>query len=198
MQYYYSLDGNQRQGPVSLEQLRAAGVGPETTVWREGMADWSAAKDVPELSGLFAPPMTTGAPPVRVQYQTPTSQQGTNGLAITSMVVGIVGLVLTPCISFLAIAPAILAIIFGHVSRGQIRRGQGTGAGSALAGLILGYVTTGLLLLFVVFFVFLSFLSPRSTIFAPATPSQPSVPATVPVMPKFPQPKPFPTTFPSR
>jgi hypothetical protein len=41
--FYYSLNG-QQQGPVSEEQLRqmvaTGAIGPETLVWREGMADW--------------------------------------------------------------------------------------------------------------------------------------------------------------
>jgi hypothetical protein len=37
---------------------------------------------------------------------------------------------------------SILAVIFGHVARGQIKRSNGTqtGSGMALAGLILGYI----------------------------------------------------------
>lgn len=58
----------------------------------------------------------------------------TNGLAIAALVCGVIG--------FLCGATSLLAVIFGHISRGQIRKSNGaeTGDGMALAGLILGYV----------------------------------------------------------
>jgi hypothetical protein len=58
-------------------------------------------------------------------------------LAITSFVLGLLSLV---CFSILAGVPA---IICGHLARGRARRlpGQYGGAGLALAGLILGYVS---------------------------------------------------------
>jgi hypothetical protein len=42
----------------------------------------------------------------------------------------------------------ILAIVFGHIARSQIRKSAGRqkGAGMALAGLILGYLWVGFLL----------------------------------------------------
>ena len=47
---------------------------------------------------------------------------------------------------FLWIAP-ILAVIFGHVSRGQIKKSGEDGRGQATAGLVMGYVGIGLGLL---------------------------------------------------
>jgi len=44
----------------------------------------------------------------------------------------------------------IAGIICGHIARGQIKRTGESGDGFALAGLILGYVLTGLTVLFVV------------------------------------------------
>jgi hypothetical protein len=58
--------------------------------------------------------------------------QQTSPLAIVSMVCGLVALVLGPL--------AILAIVFGHIARGQISRTGEGGRGMATAGLILGYV----------------------------------------------------------
>lgn len=59
---------------------------------------------------------------------------GTNGLAITSLVFGILTWLLLPLIG------AIIAIITGHIARSQIKRDGQDGAGLALAGLILGYI----------------------------------------------------------
>jgi hypothetical protein len=59
------------------------------------------------------------------------AQQSTNGLAIASLVLSIL---------WLGGIGSILGVIFGHVSRGQIRRHPQKGKGLALAGLIVGYV----------------------------------------------------------
>ncbi|MFZ0832561.1 MAG: DUF4190 domain-containing protein, partial [Mycobacterium sp.] len=51
----------------------------------------------------------------------------TNGLAIASLI--------------LAFVVPLLAIIFGHIARSQIRRTGEQGDGLALAGLIIGYIS---------------------------------------------------------
>ena len=75
------------------------------------------------------------APSNNGQYyqQQPQPIQGTNALAISSLVCGIIGWIIP-------ILFALLAIIFGHVARSQIKRSGQGGAGLALAGLILGYI----------------------------------------------------------
>lgn len=66
-----------------------------------------------------------------------------NGFAIASVVLGAVGIMLS---WFLLAIPSILAVIFGHIARGQIKRSAGTqdGAGMALGGLIMGYLIVAL------------------------------------------------------
>ncbi len=76
----------------------------------------------------------------------------TNSLAIASLVTGILSWVLCPFLG------AGLAVIFGHVARGQIRQSGEGGTGMALAGLILGYVNLALsALVFVGYVVFAIF-----------------------------------------
>jgi hypothetical protein len=75
-------------------------------------------------------------------------QPKTNGLAIAAMVTSIVGAAFLACYGFggiLGVAGAIL----GHVARKQIRERQESGGGMALAGVIIGWIATGLGLLFV-------------------------------------------------
>ena len=69
----------------------------------------------------------------------------TNGMAIASMVLGIVSIPLS-CCCYIGVIPGILAIVFGVLSRKEIQKSLGNqkGDGMALAGLILGAV--GLLL----------------------------------------------------
>ena len=65
---------------------------------------------------------------------TPASVPGTNGFATASPVLGIVGIVLCGIAS-------ILAIVFGHIARSQIRRTGQADSGMAMAGLVLGYMS---------------------------------------------------------
>jgi uncharacterized protein DUF4190 len=71
--------------------------------------------------------------------------QQTSPLAIVSLVCGMVALVLGPL--------AIVAIVSGHIARGQIRRTGEGGRGMATAGLILGYVVLVVGIALVVAFV---------------------------------------------
>lgn len=63
-------------------------------------------------------------------------QRQTNTMAVVSLISGIVSWVAIPLIA------AVIAIITGHMARGEIRAGGGfqEGDGLALAGLILGYL----------------------------------------------------------
>lgn len=63
----------------------------------------------------------------------------TNPLAVASLLLGLLSLF--PLFG-------ILAVVFGHIARSQIRKSAGRqkGAGMALAGLILGYLALGFIL----------------------------------------------------
>jgi hypothetical protein len=80
--------------------------------------------------GGYAPPMVAASP-------------GTNGMSIASLVVSIVGALGLICYGAGGIL-GIVGAILGHVARRQIReRGEG-GDGMALAGIIVGWIATGL------------------------------------------------------
>jgi hypothetical protein len=89
----------------------------------------------PQYPPPYGQPMPYGQPP----YPYPP-QPGTNGMAIASMVLGIV---------WIYWITSILALIFGYVARSQIRQRGQAGDGMAIAGIVLGWVWLGLLLLFV-------------------------------------------------
>ena len=74
----------------------------------------------------------------------------TNALAVVSLVVSLLGVILT---WFIPIITQIAAIICGHIARSQIQKSRGnqTGSGMALAGLIISYIV----LVFVVIVIFL-------------------------------------------
>ena len=68
----------------------------------------------------------------------PAAPEKTNGLSIASLVLSLVNVI--PCFWFLPV-PALLGVIFGIVSRNQIKRTPGSkGRGLTLAGLIVGLV----------------------------------------------------------
>lgn len=76
----------------------------------------------------------------------------TSSTAVVSLVFGILTWVMLPLIG------ALVAIICGHIARGEIRRaapGTLDGDGMAIAGLVLGYVHLAFLVLalMVVFFI---------------------------------------------
>ena len=52
---YYMHTGGQQQGPYEETELLGHGLTGSTMVWREGMPDWVAVSQVPELSHLLPP-----------------------------------------------------------------------------------------------------------------------------------------------
>jgi hypothetical protein len=85
----------------------------------------------------------------------------TSSLAIASLVSGILGWTLLPFIG------TIVAIITGHMARGEIRRSAGSldGDGMAIGGLILGWLSALLWIVgILVFFMFLGGLAWLATL----------------------------------
>ncbi len=82
---------------------------------------------------MTPPPPPDGTPPA--QYHQHVKN---NGLAVASLVLGLVGVFLFALFAI----PPILAVIFGLVGRDQIRKsgGRETGQGMATAGIILGAI----------------------------------------------------------
>jgi hypothetical protein len=74
-------------------------------------------------------------------YQQVQPQRVTDGLAIASMVLGIV---------WVFWIGSILAVIFGHVALRRIAREGKAGRGMAIAGLVLGYIGIATLVLVIV------------------------------------------------
>lgn len=60
MKQYYFSNGQEPNGPFTLEQLAKQPFTAESIVWHEGMSDWLPAKQISELSHLFP-----AVPPIR-------------------------------------------------------------------------------------------------------------------------------------
>jgi MFS family permease len=71
----------------------------------------------------------------------------TNNYALMSLIFSVAGV--------LCGVSAIAGVVMGHIARRQIKRepGRYDGAGMALAGLIVGWIITGLLILYLLFIV---------------------------------------------
>ena len=53
MKEYYFSNGDEKFGPFSLDQLKRQNVSRDSLVWCEGMADWTRASEIKELSSMF-------------------------------------------------------------------------------------------------------------------------------------------------
>jgi hypothetical protein len=83
-----------------------------------------------------SPPPTGMAPADGPRYYPYPVAVPTNGLAIASLVCSVAGV--ATCVT----AP--VGAVLGHVARKQIRETGGAGDGMALAGIIVGWILTGL------------------------------------------------------
>lgn len=66
VQYHISVNGAQA-GPFNMQQLAQMAqngqLTKQTYVWKQGMANWEFAGNVPELASLFVPPVPGSMPP---------------------------------------------------------------------------------------------------------------------------------------
>lgn len=141
-QWYYGSPAGQ-SGPVDERYLRemiASGqLAPETLLWREGMKDWARLDSLPEFSSAPLAPYgqpSPGYPGGYPGYYNPAPP--TSGLAIASMVCGILALV--TC--YVHAVFGIPAVICGHMALNSIRISPVpmAGRGMAIAGLVTGYL----------------------------------------------------------
>src|SRR4051812_43421084 len=73
----------------------------------------------------------------------------TSGVAVASLVLGIVGVFTGWCLFAL---PCVVAVVLGHMGLAETRSGQKEGRGLAVAGLVLGYVILAPAILFALYF----------------------------------------------
>jgi hypothetical protein len=104
MKKFYLHNGIDQQGPFDIEDLRSKNINKETSIWFEGLPEWTSADKIDELKELFSkttpPPFnakTTTPPPIQKPEKQPTtnSQQTApkkkNTLGIILQSIGVVG-----------------------------------------------------------------------------------------------------------
>jgi len=127
-------------GPISAEQIRqwlAEGrVNSQTKIKSTDATDWQTLAALPE----FAAELETRPSMPPQSFLTAATQPKTSGLAITSLVFGVLG--------FCGIT-ALVGLILGIVALVKINRSQGRLTGSGLA--IAGICVSGFMLLFALF-----------------------------------------------
>jgi len=116
---------------------------PGTQVSADGKWYWDGSK----WAAVTAPAMTQPAYPPA--YANPYAPQHTNSMSIASLVSGILAWPLCPIVG------GVLAVIFGHVARNQIKQSGEAGGGMAIAGLVLGYANIGVAVLGIIAWIFL-------------------------------------------
>jgi type II secretory pathway pseudopilin PulG len=146
MQYHVAQNG-EKIGPLEKEEvlrrLIAGELKPNDLGWHEGLAEWEPlSKLIPPPQ---PPPLATGSGVFATpggQPQMAVAPQGTSGLAIASLICGI--------LVFLTVGlTGLPAVILGHLGLSKIKKSGGTlkGGGMAIAGLIMGYLGFGLTLI---------------------------------------------------
>jgi hypothetical protein len=98
----------------------------------------------PVAPGGFPPPGQASAP--GYYFGAVPIRQSTNGFAVASMVLGIL---------WIYWIGSILALVFGYIAKKQIRESNGTqgGQGMATAGIVLGWIGVGIIVLSVLIIV---------------------------------------------
>jgi len=125
--YHILHDNGQEYGPVTADivrqWIREGRAHGRTRVKSEGAADWRLLGDLPEFCGGLR---DSTVPPVAAR---------TSGLAITSLVLGICGLLTCGLTSLIGLILGIVALVKINRSRGTLR-----GAGFAIAGIAVSAV----------------------------------------------------------
>ncbi|GAA4560504.1 DUF4190 domain-containing protein [Planotetraspora kaengkrachanensis] len=105
----------------------------------------------PQTGPHGQPPMPYGeAPSPYAPQQVHVQALLASKYATASLVFGIIGLVGGCCLYAL---PCMAAVVLGHVGMAETKNGRKSGRGSAIAGLILGYVVVIPAILICVYFV---------------------------------------------
>ncbi|MDR3194631.1 MAG: DUF4339 domain-containing protein [Tannerella sp.] len=104
---YFYLTGTTRVGPLSLDELKRASITSATYVWNHTLPEWTAARMLPELAGMFAappPPPPASAFPPAPGYSTGGGraysaggyyEAQSNGIGIAGFVIALVAVFLS-------------------------------------------------------------------------------------------------------
>jgi len=114
----------------------------ESHVSPDGRWRWDGSQWVPNSAAPPPPPPHAGYPPHAYPYPPGfAAPRSTNGMAIASLVLGIL---------WLWWIGSVLALIFGYIAFNQIKLRNESGRGMAVAGVVLGWIGVGTFVLFAI------------------------------------------------
>ena len=136
-EWFYAV-GREQHGPVSAAKvialIRSATLNAASKVWRDGMAGWQPLGSVEEFRSMVPlpppPPPGYSVPGYAPRGQAQVVQRDQSGKAVTSLVLGIAGLV-TWIVPLFGLPITIVGLIMGVKGRNSQK------AGTATAGIVL-------------------------------------------------------------
>lgn len=74
MKKYYLHDGSTQQGPFDIEDLKLKNISGQTSIWYQGLDNWTTAEKIDELKSIFTsvPPPFSAVPPAFETSTPPT------------------------------------------------------------------------------------------------------------------------------
>jgi hypothetical protein len=152
---------NKEYGPVSIEVLKQwikeGRVNQKTLVKPEGEQHWRQLSTYPELVALFHPQQfpSSAPPPLSVQFPSTDASDDTNGMAVASLIFGIISLIFCFCCCW-GFPFNILAIIFGilALTQSKNRPDSSSTRSMAITGIVLGVLSILFAAIVTMFFIF--------------------------------------------
>ena len=141
MANYTLIGGDQKQyGPVTEEQLRQwildGRLNPQSQVKAESDAEWRPLAAFPEFAAALAARSAAAGTPPPLSSTVPPMPAKTSGLAITSLVLGILGMFTCGITALFGLILGVMAMVKAK----QPGRGASGGSGIALAGVIVSAI----------------------------------------------------------
>ena len=143
MANYIIIGGDQKEyGPISADDVRAwivqGRASAQTKAKAEGATEWKTLADFPEFHDV----LKSAVPPTLATSESASTSK-LSGMAVTSLVLGILGM-------FSCGLTAIFGLILGIIAVTKVKNSRGalTGFGIALAGLIVSAVALSMIPIF--------------------------------------------------
>ena len=150
---YHIIYQGQQYGPMDKSALHRYGLNANSRVWHEGLPSWVFASLVPDLAGMFPPPLPGQEPPTientanqaaTPQAEAPVGYRHVNWLAV-SIIVTAVGFITTCVVGGIV---GIIAIVNANKANSMHEMGQYVEAQKASATakscVIIGFVIAAL------------------------------------------------------
>ncbi len=122
-------------GPVTADQIRAwiaqGRANARTQLQADGSTEWKPLADFPEFAAALQPSGASASPLPAAGTQPPATPAKTSGLAVTSLVLGCLGLFTCGITALVGLVLGIISLVRINQSKGQLG-----GQGVALAGTI--------------------------------------------------------------